>query len=89
MMLRFQALISPTAGVDGDATENRNQRGLHVRRFPASCLDGSAAMQTIHMHIKKKKRKRRLQLCSPVHWHRDTPILHRGKNATSECTESC
>lgn len=55
MMLRFQALISPTAGVDGDATENRNQRGLYVRTFPASCLDGSADMQTIHMHFKKRK----------------------------------
>lgn len=58
MMLRFQALISPTAGVDGDATENRNQRGLYVRTFPASCLDGSADMQTIHMHIKKEKKKK-------------------------------
>lgn len=57
MMLRFQALISPTAGVDGDTTETRNQRGLYVRTFTALCLDGSADMQTIHMHIKRRKEK--------------------------------
>lgn len=88
MMLRFQALISPTAGVDGDTTENRNQRGLYVRTFPASCLDGSADMQTIHMHIKKEKKKKASTMF-PCEWHRDAAVLHWRKNATSVCTESC
>lgn len=86
MMLRFQALISPTAGVDGDATETRGDCMCAHFQHRAWMVQQTCRQYTC---ILKKKRKRRLQLCSPVHWHRDAAVLHWRKNATSVCTESC
>lgn len=63
MMLRFQALISPTAGVDGDATETRGDCMCAHFQHRAWMVQQTCRQYTC---ILKKKRKRRLQLCSPV-----------------------
>lgn len=64
MMLRFQALISPTAGVDGDATETRGDCMCAHFQHRAWMVQQTCRQYTCILKKEKKKKASAMFPCA-------------------------